>query len=209
MGAWIFAPQASGSNWVYDGQEASPSAAPVLSFANATPSTLATVLQASVVTNTAGGTLYVLASANAIEAVADVKAFGVQSSVSAAGLQNVDLTGLAPATPYWVHFVHTHEGNDSAVATISAQATTASLVSITTDVFRDWSNQAPLANLVVEHTLVMRLDRTVVLSLPNQSTNAQGRLVLTGPGLVGGVPHMVANWNADGSVRGLEIYTPS
>lgn len=205
--AGIFGLVVNGAQRIFAAQLPAPSAAPVLTFPNGAASGQTTAA-GEVITNTASGTLYALISSNASESAATVKSFGQQSTVAAAGLQNVTFTGLAPATGYFTHYLHSSGGNDSAVVS-SGQFTTFAPVAITTDVFRDWSNQAPLALLVVEHTLVMRLDRTVVLSLPNQSTNAQGRLVLTGPGLVGGVPHMVANWNADGSVRALEIYTPS
>jgi hypothetical protein len=207
MGAWIYATQAVGSNWVYAAQEAAPSAAPVLTFPNAA-ATGQTTAAGEVITNTASGTLRALISGNPTELAATVKSFGVPSTVITAGLQNVAFSGLAPSTPYYVHFVHSNGGNDSAVAS-SGPFTTFAPVSITVDVFRDWTNPDPLALITVEHTVVMRLDRTVVLSLPNQSTNAQGRLVLTGPGLVGGVPYVVACWNADCSINGIDTFVAS
>lgn len=83
----------------------------------------ATTASGSVSTNEANGTLYYLASANASESVATVKA-GSSQAVSASGVQNVTVTGLTASTPYYLHFVHTDAAaNDSAVAT-SAQFTT-------------------------------------------------------------------------------------
>lgn len=88
--------------------------------ATATGQTAAT---GSVSTNESGGTLYWLASANATESAAAVKA-GLSQAVSATGTQNVSLTGLTAATSYYLHFVHTDAAaNDSAVAT-SVQFTT-------------------------------------------------------------------------------------
>lgn len=203
---WIYAAQEGAGGWIYAAQSAAPSGAPVLTFPNgfATGSTTA---GGEVITDTGSGTLYSLISGNATELVATVKSFGTPSTVGAAGLQNVAFSGLAPATPYFTHYVHSNGGNDSAVAS-SGQFTTFAAASIVTDVFRNWAGNA-LANLVVENVIVMALNRTVLLSLPNQSTDAQGRLTLTGAGLQVGVPVMVATWNASGTVRGIETYTPA
>lgn len=89
----------------------------------AASATGATTASGSVSTNEANGTLYYLASANATESVATVKA-GSSQAVSASGVQNVTVTGLTASTSYYLHFVHTDAAaNDSAVKT-SAQFTT-------------------------------------------------------------------------------------
>lgn len=86
----------------------------------------ATTASGSVSTNEANGTLYYLASVNASESVATVKA-GSSQAVSATGAQNVSLTGLTASTSYYLHFVHTDAAaNDSTVST-SAQFTTSAL----------------------------------------------------------------------------------
>ena len=88
--------------------------------ASATGSTTAS---GSVSTNEANGTLYYLASANATELVATVKA-GSSQAVTANGAQSVSFTGLTASTPYYPHYLHRDAaGNDSAVAT-GAQFTT-------------------------------------------------------------------------------------
>lgn len=82
-----------------------------------------TTASGSVSTNEANGTLYYLASANASESAATVKA-GLPQAVTASGMQNVSITGLTASTSYYLHFVHRDAaGNDSAVAS-SAQFTT-------------------------------------------------------------------------------------
>lgn len=99
--------------------------APTLTSPSAS-ATGATTASGSVTTDEAGGTLYYLASANASEAAATVKA-GSSQAVSAAGSQSVSLTGLTASTSYYLHFVHRDAaGNDSAVAS-SAQFTTSAL----------------------------------------------------------------------------------
>jgi hypothetical protein len=206
MGALIYDAQTGSGGLVYDAQETAASGGPVLTNPGfGQPTT--TTIQAEVSTNTASGTLYAMASANPTELAATVKSFGTPVSVSAVGLQSVTLTGLAAGTTYYVHFVHNASGLDSAVRSAGPTATLGA-VSIITDVFRNWAGNA-FVNTVIENVIVMALNRTVLLSLPNQSTNAQGRLVLSGAGLQAGVPVMVGTWNADGTVRGLEIYTPS
>lgn len=96
--------------------------APTLTSPSAS-ATGATTAVGSVTTDEANGTLYWLASANASETAATVKA-GSSQSVSASGSQSVSLTGLTASTSYYLHFVHRDAaGNDSSVAT-SAQFTT-------------------------------------------------------------------------------------
>lgn len=83
----------------------------------------ATTASGSVSTNEANGTLYYLASANATELAATVKA-GSSQAVTATLEQPVTVTGLTASTSYYLHFVHRDaSGNDSAVAT-SLQFTT-------------------------------------------------------------------------------------
>jgi hypothetical protein len=68
----------------------------------------------SVSTNDPGGTLYRLASTNATESAATVKAAALSQAVTATGAQAVSFTGLSAGT-YYLHFVHTDpDGNDSA-----------------------------------------------------------------------------------------------
>ena len=89
-------------------------------IASATGSTTAT---GSVNTDEANGTLYFLATTNATETAATIKA-GASQAVSVTGVQGVSVTGLTAATAYYLHFLHRDaEGNDSVRAT-SAQFTT-------------------------------------------------------------------------------------
>jgi hypothetical protein len=97
-------------------------AAPLLSGPAdlATSDTTATI---SVSTDTANGTLYWYLSTSATPpSPADLKAgtgaaFSGSQAVSATGVQTKNLTGLAPSTVYYAHFLHSDAaGNDSAVA---------------------------------------------------------------------------------------------
>jgi hypothetical protein len=96
--------------------------APTLSSPTGT-ATGTTTASGTVSTNEGNGTLYWLASANATESVATVKA-GFSQGVSATGAQNVTVTGLTASTSYYLHYVHTDAAaNNSSVAN-SAQFTT-------------------------------------------------------------------------------------
>jgi len=83
----------------------------------------ATTASGSITTDEDNGTLYYLASENASEDAATVKAAGSQA-VSATGAQAVSFTGLTPGTIYYAHYVHRDTaGNDSTVSTSAAITT--------------------------------------------------------------------------------------
>lgn len=85
----------------------------------------------SVSTNEASGTLYRLASTNASETAATVKAAALTQAVSATGVQAVTFSGLTASTTYYAHYVHRDAaGNDSLVAS-SASFTTAAAGDVT------------------------------------------------------------------------------
>lgn len=95
--------------------ESTDTTAPTLTVPTAT-ATGATTAVGAVSTNEASGTLYWLASTNATETVATVKA-GSSQAVTATGSQAVSVTGLIASASYRLHFVHRDAaGNDSAVA---------------------------------------------------------------------------------------------
>lgn len=91
----------------------SDTSAPTLSSPTGA-STGTTTATGSVTTNEANGTLYFLATANATETVATVKASGATQAISSTGSKAVSVTGLSPNTTYYLHFVHRDAaGNDS------------------------------------------------------------------------------------------------
>lgn len=110
--------------------------APTLSAPAATK-TGTTTATGAVDTNEASGTLYYYASGNATESQATVQAQGESLTVTTAGTQSVDLTGLTPATSYYLHFVHTDAANNvsdrvssSAITTDTAPQSTSVSVSL-------------------------------------------------------------------------------
>lgn len=110
----------------FEGGDYTPgdTAAPTLTTPTGT-STGTTTASGSVSTNEANGTLYYLASTNASESAATVKAASSQA-VSSTGSQSVSFTGLTAATTYYAHYVHRDAaGNDSAVATSASFTTSA------------------------------------------------------------------------------------
>lgn len=65
----------------------------------------------------------------------------------------------------------------------------------------------PLANTTIPNVVLLKLDRTVALSLANQVTNGSGQLVIPSTSLVSATDYMLAMFNADGTQRGLEKVT--
>lgn len=103
----------------------SDTVAPVLSGATVS-ATGQTTAAGTISTNEGNGTLYRLATANATETVAAIKAGGLSQSVVAAGARSVAFTGLTVATTYYAHFAHTDaSGNDSSRLTSAAFTTAA------------------------------------------------------------------------------------
>lgn len=97
-----------------------------------------TTAAGTVTTSESGGVLHRLASINASESAAAVKAAALSGAVSAAGVRSVSFSGLAPETSYFAHYVHTDaSGNESAVAS-SAAFTTAAPSGLTADPRRTW-----------------------------------------------------------------------
>ncbi len=76
------------------------------------------------------------------------------------------------------------------------------VASVTVPELRNWADQL-LALTTIENVLVIRVsDRTVVASFTNQSTNAQGDLLLLSAAFgAPGTPVMVLGFSADGSNR--------
>lgn len=111
----------------YEPESGSDVTDPTLSSA-AGSATGETTASGSVSTDEDNGILYYLASENASESVATVKA-GSSQAVSATGSQSVSVTGLTAGTLYYLHFVHTDAaGNDSDVATSAQFQTVAAQV---------------------------------------------------------------------------------
>lgn len=98
--------------------------APILTFPTGT-ATGSTTANGSVTTNEGNGTLYRLASTNATESAATIKAAALTTTVTATGAQAVSFTGLTPATTYYTHFVHVDAAlNESFVADAPVSFTT-------------------------------------------------------------------------------------
>lgn len=79
---------------------------------------------ASVDTDTAEGELFVWITQNAVELVEDVLANGTSQTVNEVGTQVAEVTGLAPDTLWYAHFVHTDFAvNESVVASSAGDRT--------------------------------------------------------------------------------------
>jgi hypothetical protein len=78
---------------------------------------------------------------------------------------------------------------------------------ITSDPFRNWTEVGLLAGEIIPNVLVIGFDRSVPVSLANQETNEEGRLVITDESIVTGEDYMLATFDEDGTNRGLKRYT--
>lgn len=99
--------------------------APILTVPTGT-ATGATTASGGVTTDEGNGTLYALASINATETAATVKASPLTQAITAPGAKTVSFTGLTASTTYYAHYVHQDAaGNDSAVANSASFTTSA------------------------------------------------------------------------------------
>lgn len=110
---WTHAQSLNYAHGVIAVDTATPPVAPTLTSPTGT-STGATTASGSVSTNVGSGTLYRLASINATETAATVKAAALTQVVTASGVQTVTFSGLTGSTTYYAHYVHTDVGLDSA-----------------------------------------------------------------------------------------------
>lgn len=103
---------------------AADATAPTLTSPTGTQ-TGSTTASGTVSTDEGNGTLYYLASTNATETAATVKAASSQA-VSGTGSQSVSFTGLTASTTYYAHYCHRDAaGNDSTVANSTSFTTAA------------------------------------------------------------------------------------
>lgn len=108
-----------------DTKTSADTTAPVLTSPTGT-STGSTTASGTVTTDEANGTLYRLASTNATETAATIKAAALTQTVSATGSQAVTFTGLSASTAYYAHYVHRDAaGNDSAASSSASFTTSA------------------------------------------------------------------------------------
>ncbi len=115
--------------WVACSQEGSTSAGadatpPILSSPSAS-STGTSTGSGSVTTNEGNGTLYYLASGNATETAATIKAGGATLAITSTGSKAVTVSGLSASTTYYLHFVHVDSSNNTSNVVDSASFTTA------------------------------------------------------------------------------------
>lgn len=103
---------------------AADATAPVLSSPTSS-ATGTTTASGSVTTSEGNGTLYYLATANATETVATVKANGATQTIASAGSKTVNITGLSPSSTYYIHFVQRDAAGNDSLRVTSAAFTTA------------------------------------------------------------------------------------
>lgn len=113
-----------GDDWEGGNIGTADTTAPTLTSPTGTQ-TGSTTASGTVSTDEANGTLYFLASTNATETAATIKAASSQA-VTATGSQSVSFTGLTASTTYYAHYCHRDPaGNDSTVANSASFTTSA------------------------------------------------------------------------------------
>ena len=101
---------------------AADTTAPILSSPTGTK-TGSTTASGTVSTDEGNGTLYFIATTNATETAATIKA-GSSQAVSATGTQNVSFTGLTASTTYYAHYVHDDAASNESNVVNSTSFTT-------------------------------------------------------------------------------------
>jgi len=152
----------------------------------------------TVTTNTANGTLYYITTTSPTALLAAVKA-GNSQPVTASGLQNITITGLAASTGYYNHFVHTNSsGVDSAVSS-SAQWSTAAdtppvgVIDLSNPITHVLKNNAGMPFTSVAYRCTIIVASTGALVGVKTGTTTAGALigVLTDAALVLGTDYFV------------------
>lgn len=205
------------------------SVAPILTSPTGT-ATGATTATGTVSTDEANGTLYRLASTNATELAATVKASGLSQAVTATGVQNVTFTGLTPSTTYYIHYVHTDAaGNDSTRVSSTSFTTpaagdttpptltspTATATGATTATGSVSTNEANGTLHYLISTNPTELAATVKSSGASQAVTATGVQNVTLTGLTGSTVYYIhyvhtdAAGNDSARVSSASITTPS
>lgn len=113
-----------------DSKASADTTAPTLTSPTGT-STGSTTASGTVSTDEANGTLYRLASTNATETAATVKAAALTQAVSATGSQAVTFSGLSASTTYYAHYVHRDAAGNDSTAVHSASFTTSAGADVT------------------------------------------------------------------------------
>lgn len=114
---------------------AADTTAPVLTSPTGTQ-TGANTASGTVTTDEGNGTLYFLATVNATETAATVKAGGTtggSQAVSSTGSKSVTVASLTASTTYYLHYVHRDAANNDSLAYHSASFTTSAASTATLD----------------------------------------------------------------------------
>lgn len=121
---------------------------------------------------------------------------------------NTSSAGSVTVTPPVAGVVNLAGSNcaQSNACSTGAVSVTQATATVTSEAFYNWSKVLQ-ANVTIPNVVVLRMDRSVALSLANQVTSGAGVLSITSASLVAGTNYMLATFNADGSARGFKKYT--
>lgn len=165
-----------------------------------------TTASGTVSTDEGNGTLYYLASTNATENLATVKA-GSSQAVSATGSQSVSVTGLTASTGYYLHYAHTDAASNDSSVVSSAQFTTASAVPSTVLSFTGLTIKVATDEVVSTSGFLLRsstftivMDGTTDLTAASTITVSYGGIVLSNVTATN-----ATTITADGISAGLEL----
>ncbi len=131
--------------------------------------------------------------------------WGVNSPMTLTGYEWADSGGGGGGATINLAGTGTTQANSSGTSVASVNGA-APVASVTSDIVRGYDGLAK-ANFTIPNVVLLKLDRTVALSLANQVTNSTGRLVIANAALVAGTDYMLATFSADGLARGIKKVT--
>lgn len=112
-----------------------------------------TTASGTVSTDEGNGTLYYYTSTNSSETAATIKASGSSQAVSAAGTQNVTVTGLTDSTAYYLHYAQDDGATNESNVVSSTQFTTTSPQAAITNIDTDNDVQAAQTSVAITGVL--------------------------------------------------------
>lgn len=156
----------------------------------------------SVTTDDSEGAIYYLATTNAVETAATVKASPRNRVVSATGVYNITYTGLTPETTYYLHYIHIDGGDNESNVASSASFTTGVASAIPPSSRESVNKIADYLRSTEAHT--QQQTNTVVTEwllgegISKSQLNQMLYTYLLGLGYTGSINDMLNKWSRDG-----------
>ncbi len=156
----------------------------------------------SVTTDDSEGVIYYLATTNAVETAATVKASPRNRVVSTTGVHDITYTGLTPETTYYLHYIHIDGGDNESDVASSASFTTGVASAIPPSSRESVNKIADYLRSTEAHT--QQQTNTVVIEwllgegISKSQLNQMLYTYLLGLGYTGSINDMLNKWSRDG-----------